>query len=40
MVEFYLKLFLEDEYQFKTTISESHLNSAGITHGGFIAACN
>ena len=32
------KTISKDEYQFKTTISESHLNSAGITHGGFIAA--
>ena len=28
----------ENEYHFKTTIQENHLNSAGITHGGFIAA--
>jgi len=28
----------EKEYQFKTTIKENHLNAAGITHGGFIAA--
>ena len=28
----------ENEYHFKTTIKENHLNSAGITHGGFIAA--
>ena len=28
----------ENEYQFKTTIKENHLNAAGITHGGFIAA--
>ena len=28
----------KDEYEFKTTIKENHLNSAGITHGGFIAA--
>ena len=27
----------ENEYQFKTTIKENHLNAAGITHGGFIA---
>ena len=27
----------KNEYQFKTTIKESHLNAAGITHGGFIA---
>ena len=28
----------ENEYEFKTTIKENHLNTAGITHGGFIAA--
>jgi len=28
----------ENEYCFKTTIKENHLNAAGITHGGFIAA--
>ena len=28
----------ESEYEFKTTINENHLNAAGITHGGFIAA--
>ena len=30
------KTISENEYQFKTTIKENHLNSAGITHGGFI----
>ena len=28
----------EKEYEFKATINENHLNAAGITHGGFIAA--
>ena len=28
----------KNEYEFKTIIKESHLNAAGITHGGFIAA--
>ena len=28
----------ETEYEFKTTINDNHLNAAGITHGGFIAA--
>jgi len=32
------KSIAENEYQFKATIKESHLNAAGITHGGFIAA--
>ena len=32
------KTISEKEYEFKTTISENHLNAAGITHGGFIAA--
>ena len=26
------------EYEFKSTIKENHLNAAGITHGGYIAA--
>ena len=28
----------ENEYEFKSTIQKNHLNKAGITHGGFIAA--
>ena len=28
----------ENEYEFKTTIKENHLNAARITHGGFMAA--
>ena len=32
------KIISENEYQFKTVIKENHLNAAGITHGGFIAA--
>ena len=32
------KTVSENEYQFKTTIEQNHLNAAGITHGGFIAA--
>ena len=32
------KTVSENEYQFKTTIVKNHLNAAGITHGGFIAA--
>ena len=28
----------ETEYEFKTTISENHLNAIGITHGGFICS--
>ena len=32
------KTISEKEYQFKTIIKENHLNAAGITHGGFIAA--
>ena len=27
-----------NEYEFKTVIKENHLNAAGITHGGFLAA--
>ena len=32
------KTISESEYQFKTIITENHLNAARITHGGFIAA--
>jgi len=32
------KTISENEYEFKSTINENHLNAAGITHGGFIAA--
>ena len=32
------KTIKENEYQFKAIINENHLNAAGITHGGFIAA--
>ena len=28
----------ETEYEFKSTINKNHLNAAGITHGGYIAA--
>ena len=28
----------EDEYEFKAIINENHLNAAGITHGGYLAA--
>ena len=28
----------ENEYEFKVIINKNHLNAAGITHGGFIAA--
>ena len=32
------KTISENEYEFKTTIKENHLNAAGIAHGGFISA--
>ena len=32
------KTISENEYEFKATIKENHLNAAGITHGGFIAS--
>jgi len=32
------KTISANEYEFKTTINQNHLNAAGITHGGFIAA--
>ena len=28
----------ENEYEFKSTISDNHLNAAGITHGGYLSA--
>ena len=28
----------DDEYEFKTTINKNHLNTAGITHGGYLSA--
>ena len=28
----------ETEYEFRSTISENHLNAAGITHGGYLSA--
>ena len=34
----FFRTISENEYEFKTTIKENHLNAAGITHGGFIAA--
>ena len=32
------KIISKNEYQFKAIVKESHLNAAGIAHGGFIAA--
>ena len=32
------KTVSENEYQFKTTIKDNHLNAAGITHGGYLSA--
>ena len=28
----------DTEFEFKSTINENHLNAAGITHGGYLAA--
>ena len=28
----------ESQYEFKSVINENHLNAAGITHGGYLAA--
>jgi uncharacterized protein (TIGR00369 family) len=28
----------DTEYEFKSTITENHLNAAGITHGGYLCA--
>ena len=32
------RVISETEYEFKSTISENHLNAAGITHGGYLSA--
>ena len=32
------KSISDTEYEFKSTICENHLNSAGITHGGYISS--
>ena len=32
------KAISENEYSFKTIIDKNHLNAAGFTHGGFLAA--
>ena len=32
------KTISETEYEFKSIINKNHLNAAGITHGGYIAA--
>ena len=28
----------ESEFEFKTTVKENHLNTTGITHGGYISS--
>ena len=32
------KTISETEYEFRSTITENHLNAAGITHGGYLSA--
>ena len=32
------RVISEIEYEFKSTINKNHLNAAGITHGGYLAA--
>ena len=32
------KNITNNEYEFKSTVSENHLNAAGITHGGYICS--
>ena len=32
------KTISESEYEFKSIIKENHLNTAGITHGGYLSA--
>ena len=34
----FFKTISENEYEFKATINENHLNKSGITHGGFICS--
>ena len=34
----FFRTISKNEYEFKTKINENHLNTAKITHGGFIAA--
>ena len=38
LIWFVLRYTLENHYEFKSTITKNHLNSAGITHGGYLAA--
>ena len=33
-----LRNISENEYEFKSTINNNHLNAAGITHGGYLSA--
>ena len=33
----FFRTISETEYEFKTTINKNHLNTVGITHGGYIA---
>ena len=32
------RIINEEEYEFKSKINSNHLNAAGITHGGYLAA--
>ena len=34
----YISEMYQNDYEFKSIISENHLNAAGITHGGYIAS--
>ena len=34
----YFRNVSKNDYEFKSIISENHLNAAGITHGGYIAS--
>ena len=36
MEDYYLDLLQKKKFEFKTKIKKSHLNKAGITHGGYI----
>ena len=34
----FFRSITENDYEFKSKVNENHLNAAGITHGGYLAA--
>ena len=34
----FFRSITENDYEFKSKVTENHLNAAGITHGGYLAA--